>query len=184
MTRITPKVTNKFRELVLYIAAKSADDPRFGAVKLNKILYYADFIAYRRLRRPITDAEYQNLREGPAPRHMLVALDELTAHGDMELEIRDYFNNKQKRVKPRRDPKDVFSKDELQIVDEVIEELRPLNAQEVTDRSHREFGWKTTTLGETIPYRTAWISSEPLTEEQIEACWGMARRRGLLASTG
>jgi len=37
----------KFRELILYIARKSEDDPKFGAVKLNKILFFSDFAAFR-----------------------------------------------------------------------------------------------------------------------------------------
>ena len=58
---------DKFRELIVYICKKSEGDPTFGAVKLNKILYYADFAAYRILGKPITGAQYQKLREGPAP---------------------------------------------------------------------------------------------------------------------
>ncbi len=61
----------KFRELFLYIAESCAEDPRFGAVKLNKILYYADFEAYRRLGEPITGDTYRKLSEGPAPGWLL-----------------------------------------------------------------------------------------------------------------
>ena len=32
-------------ELILYVADKCADDPRFGATKLNKILWWSDFQA-------------------------------------------------------------------------------------------------------------------------------------------
>ena len=39
----------KFRELILYVARRSEDDKYFGAVKLNKILYFSDFNAYREL---------------------------------------------------------------------------------------------------------------------------------------
>lgn len=61
----------KFRELILYVANMSRNDPDFGAVKLNKILYYADFRAYRELGRPISGAAYRKLSEGPAPRQLL-----------------------------------------------------------------------------------------------------------------
>ena len=62
---------SKFRELVLYIAEQSEGDPRFGAVKLNKILYYSDFEAFRVLGESITGATYRKLSEGPAPLQML-----------------------------------------------------------------------------------------------------------------
>jgi len=60
----------KFQELMLYIASRSADDQKFGATKLNKILFYADFQAYLSLGKSITGAEYQRLGNGPAPREL------------------------------------------------------------------------------------------------------------------
>ena len=50
---------NKLRELVLYIAVLSEGDPAFGKVKLNKLLFFADFTAYLSFGKPITGHEYQ-----------------------------------------------------------------------------------------------------------------------------
>ena len=44
----------KMKELILYLAARSEDDPRFSSTKLNKLLFYCDFTAYRQLGRSIT----------------------------------------------------------------------------------------------------------------------------------
>ena len=44
----------KFKELVLHISQKCADDPSFGAVKLNKILFFADFASSAHYGTPIT----------------------------------------------------------------------------------------------------------------------------------
>ena len=41
-------------ELILYVAEKCQDDPKFGATKLNKILWWADFLAYAQHGTPIT----------------------------------------------------------------------------------------------------------------------------------
>ena len=51
----------KLRELVVLVANKSEGDPHFGAVKLNKILYYAEFQAFRILGSPIAGATYIDL---------------------------------------------------------------------------------------------------------------------------
>ena len=48
----------KFKELVLYIASRCERDPTFGAVKLNKELFFSDFWAYAEFGEPITGAEY------------------------------------------------------------------------------------------------------------------------------
>lgn len=182
MPKIKPIVTKKFRELLLYIAAKSADDPRFGAVKLNKILYYSDFAAYRQLGHSITEDTYQHLAEGPAPVHLLTAREELIVEGSARLEERSYFNRPQVRLAAER-PADasVFSGKEIAIVDEVIAALAEFNGRQVSDLSHLEFGVKTTALNEVIPYYTAWIGSEPLTPEQVQTGFEVAARHGFTA---
>ena len=160
----------KLKELILYIAELEKDDPKFGAIKLNKILYYSDVSAYLRLGHPITEATYQHLDEGPAPLELLSARGQLIDDGAAELESRLYFSRPQERVVPLRGPDlSHYKEEEMQIVRDVVEYLRPLNATEVSELSHREWGWKLTDYGEEIPYQTAWLSAEPLTQEQTQA---------------
>ena len=99
----------KFRELLVYVSKKCEDDPTFGAVKLNKILYYADFAAYRLYDKPITGAKYRKLSEGPAPRELIAERDALLASGDAEIKEAAYFTGVQKRltIKPGRQARDV-----------------------------------------------------------------------------
>ena len=61
----------RFRELIVYISQRSAEDPHFGAVKLNKILYHSDFRAYERFGVPLTGVCYFRLKAGPAPKALL-----------------------------------------------------------------------------------------------------------------
>lgn len=46
----------KFKALMLYAAEKSRGDPRFGAIKLNKILFFSDFLSYGLTGRAVTAA--------------------------------------------------------------------------------------------------------------------------------
>ena len=172
--------SGKFRELVVYVAKQSDDDPRFGAVKLNKILYYSDFAAYRQLGRPITGATYRKLSEGPAPAQLLAARRELIESGDASVEERPYFTGVQQRlvIKDRRNPDlEAFAPGELEIVDSVIEFFEGKTAREVSDFSHREPGWIIAGDREAIPYETAWLSSEPISQEAEEE--GIKLARGL-----
>src|SRR5258708_19742785 len=66
---IRPK-DRKLAELILFISERSEGDPRFGAGKLNKLLFYSDFGAYRLFGKSITGQQYQNLSNGPAPRRL------------------------------------------------------------------------------------------------------------------
>lgn len=172
----------KMRELVLYIAEKSISDQRFGAVKLNKLLYYSDFYAYRVLGSSITGAKYQRLQEGPAPRQFLTVRDSLLDDGSAVLEERPFFTQTQQRLVPRRPVRPgVLSEAERRLVDEVIENLWWKTGREVSEMSHQEPGWKVVTEGETIPYETAWLSADPLSQAQVERGLEVAKRHELLA---
>src|SRR5574341_687171 len=169
----------KFRELLIYIAKKSETDPKFGAVKLNKILYYSDFIAYRRLGKPITGATYQKLGEGPAPREILRIRRIMITEGIAEIRHVPYFNGVQQRLVllgNRTVNREVFEPGELEIVDEVMENLLWLSARDTTEMSHQEPGWIASRYGAVIPYETAWLSADPLPQEAEEYGQALAKR--------
>ena len=166
----------KLKGLVLYVADRSRDDPYFGATKLNKILYYADFRAYRELGHSITGADYQKLPEGPAPRELMRARQQLLNEGRITIEHRPVFNYIQQRivpVKPIENPESLFSPDELAIVDDVLFSLRGKTGTEVSEMSHAEAGWKLVDYYQSIPYKTAWIA--PKGEEPNEEALAIAR---------
>ena len=157
----------------MYIARQSEDDPRFGAVKLNKILYYADFNAYRRIGHSITGAEYRKLSEGPAPRQMLASRRTMLDSQTIAIEHRPYFNGVQQRIVALREPDTgIFSSEEMEIVDETVGALWAMSARQVSDLSHTEIGWRVARRGEIIPYETAWLSTDPIPQD-AEEYWRM-----------
>ncbi|MBO0686225.1 MAG: SocA family protein [Candidatus Dormibacteraeota bacterium] len=169
----------KFKELLLYVAQKSKDDSRFGATKLNKVLYFSDFLAYARLGRPITGVRYQRLDHGPAPMPMLPVQRELEEEGAAELVEVRRFNLNQKRLIAKRTPElESFSAEEIALVDEVIEALHRFDATGVSGLSHLEMGWQLVDDREEIPYQYVYLSSEPLTPDDI------TRARELAATIG
>ena len=79
----------KFRELLVYIANKCENDIYFGATKLNKILFYSDFICYYMHGKPITGAEYKALQRGPVPTILKRIREQM--HGiDIAIQIINY----------------------------------------------------------------------------------------------
>ena len=170
----------KFRELIVYIAKNSADDPTFGAIKLNKILYYSDFAAYRCLGRPITNARYQKLREGPAPKELLDARAQLIESGDAHIEEQQYFTGLQKRlvIRDDREPdREIFDPGELDLVNQVLDYFHGKTAREASDISHLEPGWVLAHDREVMPYETAWLSSTPIDQAAEETGMRLAQRR-------
>lgn len=172
----------RFRELILYIAERCKDAEFFGATKLNKILYHADFRAFRRFGIPITGAKYFRLPNGPAPFPMVPVRRELEEEGALVIEYRPVGNRTQERVVPLRAPfLDLFTKDELNVVDEVIRELWGQTAEETSDASH-DIIWKTRRDGDLIPYEAVYLNDGPLTDKEIERTRQLASEFGWVDS--
>ncbi len=168
--RATPREEGdaKLAELILYIATKSEQDEDFGATKLYKILFYADFGAYILLGRPITGRDYIKMPYGPMPDRVQEDIDALVANGDAAPERRSRFGYPQRRTIALREPNlDLFTAREIAIVDQVLEDLNGMTASQVSLMSHRFIGWRVVNDGEKIPYETTWARPRRLTPEEV-----------------
>jgi len=171
----------KLSELILYISQKCATDPKFGAVKLNKILYLSDFLAFGNWGEPITAVEYQHLRKGPAPRRLIPVRDALQKAGKLVVQTLPLKSgNRQVRTVNLVDPNlKVFSGREIALVDSIIEELWNMDAEESSEFSHRFVGWKMTQEFDAIPYGSIFLSDEPLSEAEVLRGQELAKALGL-----
>jgi hypothetical protein len=159
---------SKFRELVIYIAAKSRDDRHFGSKKLAKILYYSDFIAYGELGAPITGAVYQKFPHGPFPKPLYDVQQALIEEEAVRIEQVTRYIYRQNRLVPLRDPDlTLFSAPEIALVERIIDELQPYNGKDVEEMSHDEPGWKAAAAYGEIPYFAAYLSPEVPTAEDV-----------------
>jgi uncharacterized phage-associated protein len=148
----------KFTELVLYVADRLRGDRAGGAIKLNKVLFFAEFTHLRRHHAVISGCEFEKLAHGPAPRQLVPVRRRLLEAGDAELTEEDFLGRPQHRLVPRREA-DLrgFSEAELTSIDDVIEQLAGMTATQVSELSHQEPGWRLTEVGETIPFATAFL---------------------------
>lgn len=160
--------TERLRELILLLC--STPDEKRGAVKLNKLLWACDFLAYRRLGRSITDATYRKKPHGPVPDGIDTVIRELQDVGAIDTVTEDYFELSQRRVHPNREARrDLFSDQELGIVERVMAKLQPMNATEASEWSHDFIGYRMVDDGDEIPYASACLGdARPMTDEEIE----------------
>jgi hypothetical protein len=140
---------SKLQELILYIAPRSEADRHFGANKLNKLLFYSDFLAYAETGRSITGATYERLEHGPAPRGLTATLEELKpACAEAE---RDYLGRKQRRIMALREPDlSELTGAEVALVDELVDRLRNHGEEVVGELADRFVGWQVAEVGEEI----------------------------------
>jgi len=158
----------KLRELVLYIAQKCADDERFGATKLNKILLFADFMSYMERGRSITGAQYFKLEHGPAPKHMIGVKQELFESGDADEIEMIYKGRLQKRLVAKRKANlDDFTAEDIAFLDEIIEGLSRATATHVSEISHNII-WEIAELKQNIPYEAVFLSDRKPTKDDYE----------------
>jgi hypothetical protein len=185
MAKITVRFApGKFKELLIYIAEKSVDDGSFGATKLNKILYYSDFLAYGELGEAITGVKYQRLNYGPAPVPLLPVEAELEREGAVQIVEVPKFNWTQKRLIAKRRPDlSVFTAAEIALVDSVIDSLRKFDASGVSALSHLERSWQIVGDREEIPYEYTFLSSEPMTPTDVARARAVAAELGLESTT-
>jgi hypothetical protein len=161
----------RFNDLLLYVSEQLADDPTFGETKLNKILFYSDFEAFRLLGEPITGAEYQKNKHGPTARLYTIQRDELLRTRQITVERRLVVDHVQDVIEPDQVRANIadFSEDELSIIDRVISVFRKFTNTEASDKAHEwSAGWKAMSMGQTIPYASAIIDPSPLTESQLK----------------
>jgi hypothetical protein len=162
-----PYQKQKFYEMVLYIAGAFKDDKKFGRIKLAKLIYNADFRAYRRYGEPISGATYIKDEFGHNPLQLMHAELDLVAQ-ERATEIRGegdedeprYIDPKdRKRLVPepgRGDPNlDLLPQRDIDQLDEVIDEYRTAPAVSMSDESHKTLGWRVAAWKERIPYSSA-----------------------------
>ncbi len=175
---------DKFTEMVVHVAGRLKDDRAGGATKLNKVLFFAEFTHLRRHHRVISGCEFQKLPHGPAPRQLLPVRKKLIGSGAAELVEEDFLGRPQQRLIPSRAANlDVFSDDELQTIEDVLEQLAGMTGNQVSELSHQEPGWRLSEVGETIPFSAAFLGFpqvETRTSERLSESVG--ERYGLAVS--
>lgn len=152
----------KFDELLLHVARRGVFDADLGMTKLNKVLFYADTIAYLRYGEPITGATYIRKPNGPVARCMLASIQSLEEAGRARRLERPVGGYTQKRVMALSEPNwTVLSSRDIAVIDEVMDMLDGKNAQAVSELSHQMVGWQLAEDGEEIPFFTAHLRTDP-----------------------
>lgn len=172
---------DKFRELILYVVKHSEKDPRLGAVKLNKLLFFADRQAYGQLGHAITGARYHKIQHGPAAAALVPVRDEMIDSGELELRKEKLGGKYQPQVRfiAHRDADlAAFSDDERTVVDEVITKYKDLNGTQISEESYKELGVLLAQENEDIPYGTVYLPDAAPTKDDIAYAQRQMKERG------
>lgn len=179
-----PGGQDRLRQMILYVAHRCVEAEHFDAVKLNKILWKADFDAYAARNVPVTGREYQRLPLGPAPREMPPVYRDMLRDGLIRVENvnfgKDELGNDiiEHRTIALTEPNLArFTQDDLKFVDASITYYWNMTGAETSDDSHGA-AWSTHNNGDPLPYELALLSDKPLSDEMRFRIAARAKERG------
>lgn len=89
--------------------------------------------------------------------------------GLITIETKPYFNTvAQRTIAMRKPDAALLTPEELAVADKAVAAMKDLSERQAAELPRQEIGWKAARGGEAIPYRTAWLSPEPLPQEAEE----------------
>lgn len=143
-----PQSMSRLKNLLLYVLGQIGDTFQ---TKMNKVLFYIDFMSYRERGMAISGLAYNAIDFGPVPQRwdcVYSAFDEVEQH---PLLVQD----QECIALQTRAEADMsgFSESEMTVINEVCRRLKKLSSRAATDMSHKEVAWKDH-VGqlETIPF--------------------------------
>lgn len=131
----------KFTEMVVFFTQKLKP----FKTKMNKLLFYADFLNYKRNCCSISGIQYQAIQMGPVPYKFQSVYEYLVDSDCVAIKNIDFprgytgvqFIPNERHILN----KELFSVNELKVMEAVATAFKDKNATEISEISHQESGW-------------------------------------------
>lgn len=144
---------HRFVQAAIYMLKQSG--PEFKT-KFLKLLFYADFLSFKRHKSSITGAAYAHLPHGPVPDRFQTLIDFMEREGNVAISEQVFDGGGGDVLTATRTPDtDCFSKNEIIILDVVVDKFKSFNTKQIRDISHEEAAYKQTKQPEKISYEFA-----------------------------
>ncbi|MBI3234857.1 MAG: DUF4065 domain-containing protein [Bacteroidetes bacterium] len=132
----------KFTEMVVYFSEKISP----FKTKMNKLLFYADFLMFKQSCFSISGVRYKAIDMGPVPNNFQSIFEYIANKGEIDISTTEFpegytgeqFNSR----KDRPFNPELFSESELQVLEKVATVFKPTSTNEIIELSHLEEAWK------------------------------------------
>jgi uncharacterized phage-associated protein len=140
----------KVVNMIAYFAGRCADATK---MKISKLMYFADKVHLNRFGRPISGDTYIRMKFGPVP-SMGLNLMRHTAYYENVSELFDeLIEVKGNEVRPLEEFNGkIFSRSDISVMNDVIEEFGNVHALRLSDLSHDESAWKKAEMNRKIDF--------------------------------
>lgn len=161
MTKTTRINEKKYRNIILFFANKIKNGT-LGKLKMMKLLYFLDFDFYEKYDCSVTGDEYLRFEKGPVPR---MAENILKKMDGKEIKITKRKigagYNDQQHINPLKDfEMELFSKEELLMMEETAGKWEKFSGTEMKNASHGEAPWIATKPDEVIDYNLTYYRNK------------------------
>lgn len=131
-------------EKISYMILFFSERTETWKTKLNKLLFYSDFLAFKHSGYGISGLEYKAIQMGPVPSKFDEMYNEIS-YGDIVQ--RDYYQTHSGNYGSRFSPKTNFKRElfedfEIEIMSKILDEFKDLYPKDVIEKSHKEIAWK------------------------------------------
>lgn len=144
-----------FDKLVALVQFFAVMNHNLFKTKLQKLLFYADFLAVKRYGRPITGLVYVHHHYGPVPAHLDLIQWALLTNGDIDVKPFEGPYEGEVIIASQEPDLTLFSQEELEVINTVAGFFRDFTAAKITEFSHEEQAYTDTALRELIPFSYA-----------------------------
>lgn len=158
MAKINEK---KYKNAVLFFA-KKVQNGTLGKLKMMKLLYFLDFDFFEKYGKSVTGDSYLRFEHGPVPQHAEKILKAMDGE-DIKITKRKVADgyNEQQHIEPLKDfDMNVFSKEELIMLEEVADKWEKFTGSEMKMASHGEAPWIATEPNGVIDYNLAYYRNK------------------------
>ena len=158
MAKINEK---KYKNVVLFFA-KKVQNGTLGKLKMMKLMYFLDFDFFEKYGKSITGDSYLRFENGPVPQMAEKILKEMNGK-EIKITKRKVANgyNDQQHIEALKDfDMNVFTKEELVMLEEVADRWEKFSGSEMKTASHGEAPWIATKPNEIIDYNLAYYRNK------------------------
>lgn len=132
---------SKFIEMVVFFTEKLQP----YKTKMNKLLFYADFLNFKRTCYSISGARYIAIQKGPVPKRYDSLFDYAANRDDIDICYEEFTNGYVgEHFMPNTNRKfnsELFSTEELDVLTTVAKKFTTANTNKIVDISHEEKAW-------------------------------------------
>jgi uncharacterized phage-associated protein len=134
----------KFTEMVVYFTMEA--QPQLWKTKINKMLFYADFLNFKKAAVSISGCRYRAIDMGPVPNNFNSLFDYIAENDHIDIDAIPFPNGSIGEQflpnKTRKLDDSVLSSTERETLNEVVEKFKKVKTNQIIDLSHKEEVWE------------------------------------------